>query len=355
MPQTLSHLNRDSIWCILKAEGLSRRRPPASDRSVRGKGVFRDYDLGFVHIDIKHLPKLQTSNGERRKRYLFVAIDRRSPSVHLAVKDDETERRAIAFLQEAAAAFPFQLTHMLTDNKRCPGAKLLYTMPDFHNPTGVTMSIPRRLRLMELANRHDLIVLEDTPYRELRYEGEALPTLKGLDTEGRVIFLGSFSKILAPGLRLGWAVATTEIIERLGLLKLAADTQCGTLSMAAASMFLDRYDVDAHVEVIRATYRRRKTVMLDTIRRHFPQEVTCTDPAGGMFTWLTFPEDFDAARFMAEHALPDAKVAYVPGGSFYPVVEEANHARISYSSPSEEVIKRGMTTLGQLLTRRLRG
>ncbi|ONH82868.1 aspartate aminotransferase [Roseomonas mucosa] len=239
--------------------------------------------------------------------------------------------------------------------KRCPGAKLLYAMPDFHNPTGVTMSLPRRQRLMELANRHDLIVLEDTPYRELRYEGEALPTLKSLDTEGRVIFLGSFSKILAPGLRLGWAVATTEIIERLGLLKLAADTQCGTLSMAAASMFLDRYDVDAHVETIRATYRRKKTMMLDTIRRHFPQEVTCTDPAGGMFTWLTFPEGFDAARFMAEHALPDAKVAYVPGGGFYPVAEEANHARISYSSPSEEVITRGMTALGQLLTRRLHG
>ncbi|PZR13347.1 MAG: hypothetical protein DI532_11530 [Azospirillum brasilense] len=119
VPQTLSHLNRDSIWCILKAEGLSRRRPPASDRSVRGKGVFRDYDLGFVHIGIKHLPKLQTSNGERRKCYLFVAIDQRSPSVHLAIKDDETERSAIAFLQEAAAALPFQLTHMLTDNGSC--------------------------------------------------------------------------------------------------------------------------------------------------------------------------------------------------------------------------------------------
>jgi transposase InsO family protein len=115
----LPHLNRDSIWRILKAEGLSRRRPPASTRPVRGKGTFRDYDLGFVHIDIKHLPKLQTANGERRKRYLFVAIDRRSRSVHLAVKDDETEKSAIAFLREAAAAFPFRITHVLTDNGSC--------------------------------------------------------------------------------------------------------------------------------------------------------------------------------------------------------------------------------------------
>jgi len=115
----LPHLNRDCIWRILKAEGLNRRAKPLSERPVKGQGTFRDYDLGFVHIDIKHLPKLQTSDGERRKRYLFVAIDRCSRSVHLAVKDDETEKSAIAFLREAAAAFPFQITHVLTDNGSC--------------------------------------------------------------------------------------------------------------------------------------------------------------------------------------------------------------------------------------------
>jgi transposase InsO family protein len=115
----LPHLNRDSIWRILRAEGLNRRRPPVSVKPARGAGTFRDYDLGFIHIDIKHLPKLQTANGERRKRYLYVAIDRRSRSVHLAVKDDETEKSAIAFLREAAAAFPFRLTHVLTDNGSC--------------------------------------------------------------------------------------------------------------------------------------------------------------------------------------------------------------------------------------------
>jgi transposase InsO family protein len=115
----LPHLNRDSIWRILKAEGLNRRPTPVSSRPVKGKGTFKDYDLGFIHIDIKHLPKLQTSNGERRKRYLYVAIDRCSRSVHLAVKDDETEKSAIAFLREAAAAFPFRLTHVLTDNGSC--------------------------------------------------------------------------------------------------------------------------------------------------------------------------------------------------------------------------------------------
>jgi transposase InsO family protein len=115
----LPHLNRDSIWRILRSEGLSRRRPPVSTETVRGKGIFRDYDLGFIHIDIKHLPKLQTANGERRKRYLYVAIDRCSRSVHLAVKDDETEKSAIAFLREVTVAFPFRVTHVLTDNGSC--------------------------------------------------------------------------------------------------------------------------------------------------------------------------------------------------------------------------------------------
>jgi transposase InsO family protein len=115
----LPHLNRDSIWRILKAEGLNRRPTPVSSSTVKGKGTFKEYDLGFIHIDIKHLPKLQTSNGERRKRYLYVAIDRCSRSVHLAVQEDETEKSAIAFLREAAAAFPFRFTHVLTDNGSC--------------------------------------------------------------------------------------------------------------------------------------------------------------------------------------------------------------------------------------------
>src|SRR6476659_5689567 len=115
----LPHLNRDSIWRILKAEGLNRRPKPALTQPAKGKGTFKDCDLGFVHIDITHLPKLQTADGERRKRSLYVAIDRRSRSVHLAVKDDETEASAIAFLREAAAALPFRMTHVLTDNGSC--------------------------------------------------------------------------------------------------------------------------------------------------------------------------------------------------------------------------------------------
>jgi transposase InsO family protein len=152
----LPHLNRDSIWRILKAEGLNRRPTPTSAQPVKGKGTFKDYDLGFIHIDIKHLPKLKTRDGERRKRYLYVAIDRCSRSVHLAVKEDETEKSAIAFLREAAAAFPFRLTHVLTDNGSCftpafaqacaaLGAKYRHTKPYTPQTNGMVERFNRRV------------------------------------------------------------------------------------------------------------------------------------------------------------------------------------------------------------------
>ena len=227
--------------------------------------------------------------------------------------------------------------------------KFLYTVPDFQNPTGVTMSADRRRRLIDLANRFDFIVLEDSPYREIRYQGSSLPTLKSLDTEGRVVFLGSFSKVLAPGMRLGWAVASEDLIQKLGLLKLAADTQCSTLNMTAASLFLDHYDIEAHIRSIRQAYLRKKELMFDTIRQTFPQDVRFTDPSGGLFTWLTFPEGFDSAKFMMEQSLPKAKVAYVPGATFFPHTHETNHARVNYSSQPDDKIVQGISALGQLL------
>jgi 2-aminoadipate transaminase len=233
--------------------------------------------------------------------------------------------------------------------KANPRARMIYTVPDFQNPTGVTLSLPRRKRLIELANTHDVIVLEDTPYRQIRFTGENLPTLKSLDTQGRVIHLGSFSKVLVPGLRIGWAVAAPALLERMGLLKVASDTQTSTLNMAATSLFLDRHDLGAHIAGLRRAYRAKKDVMLDAIRQHFPQEVTVTDPEGGLFTWATFPPGFDATAFMRDVSLPVARVAYVPGATFFPVTQRANHARINYSAPSEAVIRQGIAALGKSL------
>ncbi|NKX44763.1 PLP-dependent aminotransferase family protein [Roseicyclus persicicus] len=256
--------------------------------------------------------------------------------------------------EPAYAAIPMDAEGMRMDVlaevlARTPRAKMIYTVPEFQNPTGVTLSLARRKRLIEMANAHDLVVLEDTPYRQIRFEGDHLPTLKSLDTQGRVIHLGSFSKVLVPGLRVGWAVASPALLHKMKLLKLAADTQTSTLNMAAASLFLDRHDLSAHIDLLRAAYRRKKDVMLDAIRRHFPQDVAVTDPEGGLFTWASFPEGFDATAFMRDVALPKARVAYVPGGSFFPVTERPNHARFNYSAQSEARIEAGIAALGAAL------
>ena len=230
-----------------------------------------------------------------------------------------------------------------------PDAKMIYTVPDFQNPTGVTLSLERRRRLIALANAYGVLVVEDTPYRALRFEGTSLPTLKSLDTEGRVLHLGSFSKILAPGLRLGWAVAGPELLERLALLKLAADTQNSTLNMAATSDYLSRYDIDAHLARVVPVYRHKRDLMLATLAEHLPKGVHFTKPDGGLFVWLTFPASFDAAAFMADTLVPQAKVAYVPGATFFPVEQEPNHARLSFSGVPDDRLVHGITELSRLL------
>jgi len=237
--------------------------------------------------------------------------------------------------------------------KATPGAKLLYTVPDFQNPTGVTLSLARRQRMLELASQYDFYILEDSPYRDIRFEGEAIPTIKSMDTEGRVIHLGSFSKILAPGLRLGWAVAAEPLIQQLGLLKLAADTQCSTLNMHAVSDYLESGDLQTHIATLRERYRHKKDLMLATMRETFPESVLFTRPDGGLFTWLTFPSGFDANAFMMDELLPKAKVAYVPGATFFPVTQKTNHARVNYSMQSDDAIVTGVRAMGQLLSARL--
>ncbi|MBK5926876.1 PLP-dependent aminotransferase family protein [Rhodobaculum claviforme] len=256
--------------------------------------------------------------------------------------------------QPAYAVVPMDAEGMQTDRlaevlARTPRARMIYTVPDFQNPTGVTLSLARRHALIALANRHDLIVLEDTPYRHIRFSGAPLPTLKSLDTEGRVIHLGSLSKVLVPALRIGWAVAAPALLARMGLLKVAADTQTSTLNMTAASLFLDRHDLMSHVAGLRAAYARKRDAMLVAIRRHFPQDIHVTEPEGGLFTWATFAPGFDATAFMRDVALPQARVAYVPGASFFPQSPRPNHARFNFSARSEADIHTGIAALGRAL------
>lgn len=239
------------------------------------------------------------------------------------------------------------------DLRRTPRVKLVYTVPDFQNPTGRTMSLARRRRLVELAQEYDVVVLEDTPYRELRYEGERLPTIKSLDTTGQVVHLGSFSKILAPGLRLGWVLAAPEVREKLALLKLAADTQNGTLNMRAAAAYLGRFDIEAHITDMLPTYRHQRDLMLASLEEHFPPGAMWTRAQGGLFTWVTFPARLDVAAFQRDVLIPRAGVIVVPGAPFFADRPEAHHARMSFSGVPDERLVAGVRAMGGLLAEAL--
>ncbi len=231
--------------------------------------------------------------------------------------------------------------------KTVDNVKFIYVIPDFQNPSGKTWSVEKRKKLIELGNKYDVVIVEDNPYGELRFEGELLPAIKHFDTEGRVIYLGTFSKIMCPGFRLGWVGASPEIVNKYTLIKQGADLQASTISQMEVAMFLKEYDIEAHIEKIKVVYKVRRDLMLKTMEEEFPKEATFTYPEGGLFTWVVLPEYMNA-RELAVTALKE-NVAYVPGGSFYPNGGNENTFRLNYSNMDDERIVEGITKLGKVL------
>ena len=229
-----------------------------------------------------------------------------------------------------------------------PDVKFIYVIPDFQNPSGRTWPIERRKEFMEIINKYEIPVAEDNPYGELRFEGEIFPSLKSYDTKGLVLFFGTFSKIFAPGFRLGWVSAAPEILEKFNISKQAADLQASTISQMEMAKFIEMYDLDAHVEKIKEVYGKRRTVMLDAMDEYFPEGIKFTRTDGGLFTWVTLPEGIDAAQLMKDVVLPN-NVAYVPGEPFYPNGGNANHFRMNYSCMPEDKIVEGVKRLGKAL------
>lgn len=225
--------------------------------------------------------------------------------------------------------------------------KFIYAIPDFQNPSGKTWSIERRKELLNLANKYNIIIIEDNPYGELLFEGEIQPSIKHYDTEGRVVFLGTFSKILCPGLRIGWVVADEEILNKFIMVKQGADLQTSTISQMQVNSFLEIYDIEEHIEKIIALYRKRRDIMLKTMEEEFPKEVKYTYPKGGLFTWVILPEHMNSKK-LAKKAL-ERKVAFVPGDSFFPNVPKENTFRMNYSSMDEDRIVEGVKRLGEVI------
>ncbi|KAB2968377.1 MAG: PLP-dependent aminotransferase family protein [Thermoanaerobaculia bacterium] len=245
------------------------------------------------------------------------------------------------------------------------GPKFVYVLPNFQNPAGVTLSLERRRRLIELASHYGVPIVEDDPYGQLRYEGSHQPPLVVLDAEfhgtgnhthayrGDLIYLGTLSKTLAPGLRIGWVVAPEEVVDKLVQLKQGADLHTATFTQMVAWETARGGFLDRHVRRLRDAYRVRRDAMLSALERHFPPGVEWTHPQGGLFLWITMPPPLDSAR-MLPRAL-EAGVAYVPGHSFHALGGGEGSMRMNFSYCAPEVIEEGVRRLGEVIAREMAG
>lgn len=225
--------------------------------------------------------------------------------------------------------------------------KFIYVIPDFQNPTGKTWSAERRRELVKMADKYDKVIIEDNPYYELRYEGEIPPAIKSFDREGRVIFLGTFSKTLSPGLRMGWVCACDEILNKYNLIKQGSDLQVNSLTQRQLNAYLEMYDLDARIEDLKEVYRKRRDLMVSEMKKNFPEGVKIFVPQGGLFVWLEFPRNINTTELMIK-AL-EKNVAFVPGDPFYPNGGGENTCRFSFSNMPDDKIIEGIRRMGEVV------
>ena len=228
-----------------------------------------------------------------------------------------------------------------------PEAKLIYIVPDFQNPTGRTWSLARRRQLAELSSKYNVVVIEDNPYGELRYEGDFLPSVKSFDKEGNVLCTGTFSKIFCPGYRIGWIAGEKEVIRKYVLVKQGVDLQCNTVAQMVISSFLEKYNIDDHIDKIREVYHRRRDAAVDSIERFFPDNIKYTKPEGGLFLWVELDGKVNPPKLLEKCLEQD--VAFVPGDSFYPNSGKTNTMRINFSNTQEEKIVEGIRRIGNAI------
>jgi 2-aminoadipate transaminase len=230
--------------------------------------------------------------------------------------------------------------------------KLIYLVSDFDNPKGTTLTAERRKRLIELSARYRVPIVEDNPYGELRYMGEHLRPLAGMDEEGLVIHLSTFSKTLSPGIRIGWASASGEVFQQLVIAKQASDLHTGTVEQRATARMLETFDFDGHVSHLCQVYGERCRVMRDAIEKYLPAETRWTRPEGGLFIWVELPEHISGEQLLAD-ALRN-RVAFVPGSPFFAENPRHNFIRLNFSNQPPELIEEGVRRVGGLIERRIK-
>jgi 2-aminoadipate transaminase len=245
---------------------------------------------------------------------------------------------------------PVDVLESLLDASGGPPPKFIYVVPNFHNPAGVTMTMERRVRLLELARERDLLIIEDNPYGLLRFEGEPVPPLAAIDPK-RVVYLGTLSKIVSPGIRTGWAFGPAPIIDRLATLKQSADLCSSALNQMFAEEYIRRGLWLKNIENLKPIYRSRRDAMLLALEENFPEGSRWTRPQGGLFIWATLPEFLDTEKMLP--LAINQKVAYVPGTAFYADGSGANQMRLNFSYADEDLIAEGIKRLGKVIRKEI--
>lgn len=236
------------------------------------------------------------------------------------------------------------LERVISEN---PNAKFIYTIPNFQNPGGTTMSLEKRKKMYELALQNDLVILEDDPYGNLRVAGEDVPAIKSFDTEGIVFYAGSFSKILAPGIRVAYAVIPKRAAGAFTIGKQVSDVHTGVLNQMIVSRWFNEYDVDRHIEDIRKIYKRKLDLMCDCLDEYCKGFITYVRPQGGLFVWAKLPDNVDMLAYV--NALLERKVAVVPGSAFMTDdTAPCSYIRLNFSTPSDEDIVKGVKIMGEV-------
>ncbi|MBE6799218.1 MAG: PLP-dependent aminotransferase family protein [Ruminococcaceae bacterium] len=231
--------------------------------------------------------------------------------------------------------------------KANPNAKFIYTIPTFQNPSGVCMSLAKRKAVYELAKKYQILILEDNPYSDTRFAGKELPTIKSFDTDGLVIYAGTFSKVISPGLRVGYAIAPKEIISKMVVCKQTSDVHTSIFSQMICHEFMTKYDYEEHLDRNRVIYRKKCDLMTYLMDKNIGDKISYIKPEGGLFIWVKLPDSVDMTAFCTRAV--EKKVATVPGTAFTTDPSELSHCfRINYSTPTDEQIVKGITVLGQV-------
>lgn len=229
-----------------------------------------------------------------------------------------------------------------------PNTKLLYVIPNFQNPTGVTMSFEKRKEVYRLAQKYDIFILEDNPYGRLRIKGEDIPPIKSLDVDHRVIYTGSFSKILSPGLRVGYVSGLKEVVSKMIVCKQVSDVHTNILAQLICDKFIEQTDMKQHFATLREIYKKKCNLMLDQMKKNFSSKIKYIEPQGGLFVWCTLPEDCNMNEF-CQKAIKDYSVALVPGNAFMIHDDDFTTSfRMNFSTPTDEQIIEGCEKLGKL-------